>query len=90
MILRDLPHSFIKHKTFLLDPLSGCSSDWVALNLKTNVTFSFELRPRRPDESSDGAYTGLLLPTDQIIEVAEEVFAAITTILQEANLKEFA
>jgi len=50
--------------------------------------FSFELRPTRAEESLTGL--GLVLPTDQIIEVAEEVFAAIVTILEAAIEKEFA
>lgn len=76
----------------IVDPLSGTSLDWVALNLKTNVTFSYELRPTREEEEINlgGSGLGLIWPTDQIVEVAEEVFVSIFTILQSAIDKDFA
>lgn len=56
--------------------------------MKPNVSFTFELRPTRAEENVNGF--GLILPTDQIIDVSEEVFAAIVTILIAANEKDFA
>lgn len=70
------------------DTLSGTSLDWVSLNLKPNVTFSYELRPTRAEENINGL--GLLLPTDQIVEVSEEIFASIVAILEAAFEREFA
>lgn len=52
------------------------------------MTFSYELRPTRQEEQTNGL--GLLLPTDQIIDVAEEVFASIVAILEAAIEIEFA
>lgn len=77
--------SFIK---YFLDSLSGTSLDWVSLNLSPNVTFTFELRPTRAEENL--TRSGLILPTNEIVEVAEEIFAAITTILREAIAIDFA
>ncbi|KAL7034864.1 hypothetical protein ACKWTF_008147 [Chironomus riparius] len=56
---------------------TGASIDWVKYELKTNVTFEYEMR-------DVGAY-GFNLPASQIIENSIEVFASIITILQEAQ-----
>ena len=59
------------------DIATGASLDWVKYELKTNVTFEYEMRDR-------GSY-GFNLPASQIIENSIEVFASIVTILQEAQ-----
>ena len=59
------------------DIATGASIDWVKYELKTNVTFEYEMR-------DVGAY-GFNLPASQIIENSIEVFASIITILQEAQ-----
>lgn len=82
--LMKCPLSYFIH--FLQDPLSGTSADWVALNLKPNVTFMYELRPTREEDRDD---TGLLWPAEKIVEVAEEVFVSIVAILKAAIEKEF-
>lgn len=60
-----------------IDIATGASIDWVKYELKTNVTFEYEMR-------DVGAY-GFNLPASQIIENSIEVFASIITILQEAQ-----
>ena len=59
------------------DIATGASIDWVKYELKTNITFEYEMRDR-------GAY-GFNLPASQITENSIEVFASIITILQEAQ-----
>lgn len=84
--MKILLHAFVR--LGFVDPLSGTSIDWVALNIKPNVSFTYELRPTRAEENIDGL--GLLLPTEQIVDVAEEVFASIIAILEAAFDKDFA
>lgn len=55
------------------------------LNLSPNVSYCYEMRPAG---NSDGL--GQILPDDQIIQNAEEVFASIVTILEEAIEREIA
>lgn len=62
---------------YFADIATGASIDWVKYELKTNVTFEYELR-------DTGAY-GFVLPTDQIIPNSIEVFASFVTIIKEAQ-----
>ncbi|XP_037909350.1 zinc carboxypeptidase [Hermetia illucens] len=60
-------------------PSSGCSQDWARNVTDIPIAFTFELRgpPSSPDL--------FILPYEQIRPTAEEIFAAIRTILTEAD-----
>ncbi|XP_055856251.1 zinc carboxypeptidase-like [Episyrphus balteatus] len=59
-------------------PSSGGSKDWAHAMMDIPITFTFELRG--PPDSSDM----FILPAEQILPTAEEAFAAIGTIVNEA------
>lgn len=72
--------------------LSATSADWVAVNLKPNVTFMYEMRPTRGEDGSDAEESErkMGLGPEEVIENAEEIFASITTILLAAIEIDFA
>ena len=55
---------------------SGGSIDWVKAELKTPLSYCYELR--------DGGQHGFMLPAEQIIDNASETFTSIQAILEEA------
>ena len=62
-------------------PSSGGSMDWVYSNAGIPIAYTFELRG--PPDSKDL----FILPAEQIEPTAEEAFAAIQTIVEEAEKK---
>lgn len=65
--------------------VAGSSFDWMNFNLKPNVSYCYEMRPAG---NNDGL--GQVLPDVEIIKNAEEVFASIVAILQEAIARDIA
>ncbi|KAG5680171.1 hypothetical protein PVAND_009696 [Polypedilum vanderplanki] len=61
---------------------TGASIDWVKYELKTNVTFEYEMRDDYPAARDTN---GFILPAEEIIPNSIEVFRSLVVILQEAK-----
>lgn len=61
--------------------VSGISFDWVIANVKPVITYCWELRPNR----ANAAETADAISSKHIRPTAEEMYAAVTTVINEAR-----